>query len=57
MTSQLSTFFLYEIGGEQTYFILSAIFYTANVLFFYLAIVSIEKTYWELSEGVKLIPD
>lgn len=44
--SQLSTLFIYEQFGDQAYLILSTIFYTGNVLFFYLALVSIENVYW-----------
>lgn len=34
--------------------ILSVTFYTANVLFFYLALISIENVYWEIGEGVQI---
>ena len=52
IVSQLSTFFLYEINGEQSYSILSFIFYTGNVLFFYLALIAIEGVYWEIGEAI-----
>lgn len=51
--SQLATFFIYEKGDTQVYYVLSAIFYTANAIFFYLGLVALEGDYWEISEGVK----
>lgn len=55
--SELSTFFIYEKLGEQAYLIISAIFYTANILFFYLALISIEKVYWDISQGIEQVKD
>lgn len=34
--------------------ILSVTLYTANVLFFYLGLISIENVYWEIGEGVQI---
>lgn len=39
--SQLSTFFIHEVKGDQAYYILSTIFYTGNIFFYYLALISI----------------
>lgn len=55
--SQLATFFIYEKNGEQAYYILSVIFYTANVIVFYVALISIEREYWEIGEGIKAMPE
>lgn len=53
--SQLSTFFIYEKSGEQAYLIISCIFYTGNILFFYLALLAIERVYWEIGQGVEAL--
>ena len=44
--SQCSTLFIYLTDSKYVYLILSAIFYAANICLFYLALLSIEGTYW-----------
>jgi hypothetical protein len=55
--SQLSTLFIGGIQGNEAYYIISVIFYTGNVLFFYLALLAIEQVYWEVSEAVKSVKE
>lgn len=52
MGSQFSALFISLRKSEHIYTILSAIFYSANVCCFYLALLSIENCYWEISQGI-----
>ena len=39
------------------YYLLSVVFYSANIVFFFLSILSIEGCYWEISEAIEKFPD
>lgn len=55
--SQLATLFLYLQTTETVYYLLSVVFYSANIVFFFLSILSIEGCYWEIAEAIEKFPD
>ena len=52
--SQSTTLFVYLYNSTSVYFLLSVIFYTANITLFYLAILSIEDNYWDISQAINM---
>lgn len=44
--SQLSTLFIHLTDSQYIYYVLSIIFYSGNILFFFLGLLAIEGCYW-----------
>lgn len=50
--SAIAVMFLYLQTDDAVYYLLSALFYSANILFFFLSLLCIEGTYWEIGEAI-----